>query len=320
MKFLILIIYLSKIFSYYNIENHKAIVSFINKLRTTWKAKLYIRDVTPLFGAFKETEETKVRERKTFYASRSYLPDFLDLRTEYKKCNSIKEIYDQSSCGSCWALAATGTMTDRLCILTGGRIQTKLSATELITCCDSCGLGCLGGYPSLAFKYWKNNGIPSGGSFGDKQTCKPYFLPPGKDNITEYVEKQETPECENKCQEGYNKSLEEDKFYANEIYSVSGEENIMKEIYENGPVESIFTVYDDFVDYDSGVYQHVTGSFLGGLTVKIIGWGITDDGVKYWIVANNWGESWGEKGFFRILKGENECGIEEYAVTGMPKI
>ena len=320
MKFLILIIYLSQIFSYYDVEKHKEMVAFINKLRTTWKAKLYERDIIPLLGAFKETEETKLKERKYFYASRSYLPDFLDLRKEYPKCDSIKEIYVQSSCGSCWALAATGTMTDRLCILTGGKIQTRLSATELITCCDSCGLGCLGGYPSLVFQYWKNNGIPSGGPFGDKKTCKPYFLPPGKDDTAQFGEEQVTPDCENKCQEGYNKSLEEDKFYASEVYYVSGEENIMKEIYENGPVESTLIVYDDLVVYDSGVYQHVTGSFVGGHAVKIIGWGITSDGVKYWIVANSWNDTWGEKGFFRILKGENECGIEEYAVTGMPKI
>ena len=292
-------------------------VAFINKLRTTWKAKLYNRDIVSLLGAWKETEENKLPERKTFYASRSYLPDFLDLRKEYPKCNSLNEIYDQSTCGSCWALAATETMSDRICIHTGGKIQTRLSATELITCCYSCGLGCSGGYSSLAFKYWKDNGIPSGGPYGDDQTCKPYFLPPGKDETTE---KQETPECENKCQEGYNKPLEEEKFYSKEIYSVSGEENIMKEIYENGPVESLFTVYEDFADYDSGVYQHVTGSFLGGHAVKIIGWGITDNGIKYWIVANSWNDSWGEKGFFRIIKGENECGIEDYAVTGMPKI
>ena len=44
------------------------------------------------------------------------------------------------------------------------------------------------------------------------------------------------------------------------------------------------------------------------------------NGNKYWLAANSWGESWGEKGFFRIRRGVNECGIESSAVTGLPKI
>jgi cathepsin B len=79
-------------------------------------------------------------------------------------------------------------------------------------------------------------------------------------------------------------------------------------------------VYEDFADYSSGVYQHVTGSYLGGHAIKIIGWGVTSDGVKYWLIANSWNETWGEKGYFRMLRGVNECGIEGSAVAGMPKL
>ena len=38
----------------------------------------------------------------------------------------------------------------------------------------------------------------------------------------------------------------------------------MKEIYQNGPVEGAFIVYEDFPTYKSGVYHHTTGSALGG--------------------------------------------------------
>ncbi len=44
-------------------------------------------------------------------------------------------------------------------------------------------------------------------------------------------------------------------------------------------------VYSDFPSYKSGVYQHTTGSFLGGHAVKIIGWGV-ENGVDYWLVAS----------------------------------
>ena len=50
--------------------------------------------------------------------------------------------------------------------------------------------------------------------------------------------------------------------YGESAYSVSGEANIMQELYEHGPVEASFTVYEDFVTYSYGVYKHVTGVTL----------------------------------------------------------
>lgn len=76
----------------------------------------------------------------------------------------------------------------------------------------------------------------------------------------------------------------------------------------NGPVEASFDVFEDFLAYKSGVYHHVTGKNLGGHSIKILGWGV-DQGTPYWLVANSWNEDWGEKGFFRIKRGNNECGI-----------
>ena len=76
-----------------------------------------------------------------------------------------------------------------------------------------------------------------------------------------------------------------------------------------GPVTAAFTVYEDFVNYKSGVYKHVTGSALGGHAVKIIGYGI-----DHWIVVNSWNETWGDEGTFRIAFGE--CGIDSQCHAG----
>ena len=46
-----------------------------------------------------------------------------------------------------------------------------------------------------------------------------------------------------------------DLTYGSSAYAVSGEKNIMKELYESGLVEISFTVYEDFVTYKSGVYK-----------------------------------------------------------------
>jgi len=93
---------------------------------------------------------------------------------------------------------------------------------------------------------------------------------------------------------------------------------IQKEIMANGPVEGAFTVYADFPSYKSGVYKHVTGSQLGGHAIKILGWGV-ENGVDYWLVANSWNNGWGDNGFFKILRGSDECGIEDGVVAGLPK-
>ena len=87
----------------------------------------------------------------------------------------------------------------------------------------------------------------------------------------------------------------------------------------NGPIEVAFSVYEDFMTYKSGIYQHVEGGYLGGHAVKLVGWGV-EDGVEYWKVANSWNETWGEDGFFRIILGKNECEIEEHGVTAMPDL
>lgn len=46
------------------------------------------------------------------------------------------------------------------------------------------------------------------------------------------------------------------------------------------------SVYEDFFNYASGVYQYVTGENVGGHAMKLIGWGHTADGILYWICEN----------------------------------
>jgi len=85
---------------------------------------------------------------------------------------------------------------------------------------------------------------------------------------------------------------------------------IKSEIYANGPVETGFTVYADFMNYESGVYYHVSGAQEGGHAVKILGWGHDEaSGLDYWLCANSWNTTWGEKGFFRIKVGD--CDIDK---------
>ena len=304
-------------------KSQREMVHFINKLRTTWHANEYVRDTRPLLGTFLD-DPNPLPEKTEFITNDDDLPKSYDLREAYPSCTSLKEIRDQANCGSCWAFGAVEAMSDRICIKSGGKLQTRVSSQYLTTCCSSCGFGCNGGYPSSAWSFWKSTGIPTGDLYGDKNTCQPYFLPPCDHHTHgshgDCPATVDTPDCEEKCQNTYPTSLEDDKSYGKDSYTVRGETNIMKEIYENGSVEGSFTVYNDFLTYKDGVYQHVTGSYLGGHAIKIIGWGETDDGVKYWICVNSWNEEWGDNGLFKILKGNNECNIEGNVNAGNPKL
>ena len=81
-----------------------------------------------------------------------------------------------------------------------------------------------------------------------------------------------------------------------------------------GPVETAFTVYSDFEAYAGGVYVKTPGAQpAGGHAVKMLGWG-TDQGTDYWLIANSWNPYWGEEGYYRIVRGENHCGVANFAV------
>ena len=214
-------------------------------------------------------------------------------------------------------------MSDRICIKSGQKDQTRVSAENLLACCSSCGFGCDGGYPQYAWRYWKNTGICTGGLYQDTKYCQPYFLPPCDHHVDgshgACPETVETPDCKRNCDDGNKETYSTQMTFGESAYSVSGESNIMQELYENGPVEASFTVYEDFVTYKSGVYQHITGSALGGHAIKMIGWGV-EDGVKYWLCVNSWNDEWGDKGLFKIKRGNNECGIENSVNAGVPKL
>ena len=94
---------------------------------------------------------------------------------------------------------------------------------------------------------------------------------------------------------------------------------MQEEIKARGPIEAGMFVPPDFYHYRSGVYKHtISKKSEFGHAIKIIGWGV-EKGIPYWLCANSWGTKWGEDGFFKILRGKNECQIESRTmVAGEP--
>jgi len=300
-------------------------------MQTTWVAGVNnkfknasLKEFQSYLGAIKTPKKLLESELPTMnFVEDLALPDNFDLREAFPQCESLKEIRDQSTCGSCWAFGAAEAMSDRICIHSQGKLQTRISTEDLLTCCSGCGFGCNGGYPFAAFKFWQSNGLVTGDLFGDTNFCRPYAFPPCEHHTTgKYQpcgESKPTPKCDKTCQSGYSKSYSQDKIHGTAYTVAANEKAIMQDIFTNGSVEGAFTVFADFPTYKSGVYRHVTGEELGGHAIKIIGWGV-ENGTKYWLCVNSWNEDWGDKGLFKILRGENHCGIEDEIVSGIPKL
>ena len=311
--------------------DREKMIATVNKAGTTWIAAHNPRFANVTTDAFRRLlgarRGGKILPRKTYGdVAPANLPNDFDGRVAWPKCASIAEVRDQSACGSCWAFATTEAATDRWCVATKGNQRPHLSARDLLSCCAECGDGCDGGYPDAAWDWLTTDGCVTGGNYNNFTGCVSYPLQNcDHHTVGKYPQCStmsfDTPACVSKCdaQASYPVSFKQDKKYFATAYSLSGESDMMQDIFTYGSIGVAFTVYEDFVNYKSGIYSYTSGSALGGHAVKVIGWGV-EGGVKYWTVTNSWNEDWGEQGFFRIKRGTNECGIEGEASAGLPKV
>jgi hypothetical protein len=231
-------------------------------------------------------------------------PPELDWRQLRPQC--VMPVRDQGQCGSCWAFASARSLAHRFCILDAQHPALVLSPQHQVDCdrgCytnhpDICQSGCAGGYLDLTWRYLRDNGTVS-------EACQPYAAV-------------DQPCHGEACFP--NPSEPFHKFRSVDRYTVRTVLNIQREIMQYGPVMAGLMIYSDFLIYSGGIYMRGSGTqAAGGHAVSLIGWG-TEAGIDYWIAENQWGQSWGEDGFFRIRRGTNEVGIEEFIHTGRPNI
>jgi len=305
------------------------IATEVNSLQTTWTATVPLKfssadDVKSYLGAFLpgDAQHKKLPEKTMVSASDADIPKSFDSRTQWPECTVISDIRDQSSCGSCWAFGSTDSFQDRACIATGKDV--RYSAEDTAFCSDA-GDGCQGG--NTAWDWFTYTGVATGGDYtdiGQGDTCLPYSLAPCAHHVPATAKypacpsgEYPSPQCTGSCSESsYGKSKKEDKLKATDAYSVRGVKNIQTELLNHGPLYVAFTVYDDFPTYKSGVYKRTSSSALGGHAVELIGWG-SESGTDYWLVKNSWNEQWGDNGLFKIVRGTDECGIEDDVSGGL---
>jgi len=257
--------------------------------RLFWPSSI-ARITSPQLG---ERLSVRAQPPKSIKSARA-LPVNFDATTRWSSCNTVTSIRDQDACGSCWAFATAEVLADRRCVKHGSSVH--LSPQYIMDCYGT--NGCGGGYTDVGMLRLVQNGTAS-------EACVPYQI--------------EARKCRTTCESGTTMTL----YKAASAYTLYADGKpadtavlMQQDLYDHGPLGVSFYVYSDFYNYESGIYEHSRTATIQGMhAVKLVGWGV-EDGVAYWKVANSWGRTWGESGFFRIARGTNECGIEEMVFSG----
>jgi len=210
------------------------------------------------------------------------IPASLDWRTS----GAVNKVKDQGQCGSCWSFGTVANIEGARVVQTGATLL-SLSEQQLVDCSNT-DYGCNGGLPSNAY------GDMIKGKWGlELEKAYPYEAVQGT--------------CE--------METEKEKVYLESWESVDQDEDqIAAALYKYGPLA---------IGINAGPMQWYTGGIAdpkdcdpSGIdhAVNIIGYG-EEDGTKYWIIRNSWGTSWGEDGYYRIVRGVGKCGLNQMVTT-----
>nr|XP_011755073.1 tubulointerstitial nephritis antigen isoform X4 [Macaca nemestrina] len=254
---------------------------------------------------------------------------------------------DQKNCAASWAFSTASVAADRIAIQSKGRYTANLSPQNLISCCAKNRHGCNSG--SIDRAWWYLRKLVSTHQYGSlsplhlmkngklhfltfrlvSHACYPLFKDQNANNGCAMASRSDGRGKRHATKPCPNNIEKSNRIYqCSPPYRVSSSETeIMKEIMQNGPVQAIMQVREDFFHYKTGIYRHVTSTKkesekyrkLQTHAVKLTGWGTLRGAQgrkeKFWIAANSWGKSWGENGYFRILRGVNESDIEKLIIA-----
>ncbi|CAI5455359.1 unnamed protein product [Caenorhabditis angaria] len=210
-------------------------------------------------------------------------PDFFDWRDR----NVVTPVKAQGQCGSCWAFASTATVEAAWAISHGGE-KRNLSEQTLLDC-DLDDNACDGGDEDKAFRYIHRNGLAYAADL-------PYVA-----------------HRQNTCSiaSSWNTTKIKAAYFLHH-----DEESMINWLINFGPVNIGMAVIQPMRAYKGGVFKPskyaCENEVIGLHALLITGYGTSEQGEKYWIVKNSWGNTWGvEHGYIYFARGINACGIED---------
>jgi len=213
---------------------------------------------------------------------------------DYEGQDWMSPVRNQGGCNSCYAFAAVGAIEGAFNIeLEDPDLDLDLSEQSIV-----CALGCDGSGAQDALGLIEAEGVPD-------EECYRYLGVDGN--------------CEDKCSDWRARVV---RLHAWALVEPSFDPiRTMKELIIRSPVVRSITIRTDFYTYTEGVYQPVSGDWLGGHDVDVVGW---DDSHNSWICKNSWGTDWGMDGYFEIDRDEYSRGdwwidVDETSIEVPPR-
>ncbi|CAH1392197.1 unnamed protein product [Nezara viridula] len=237
----------------------------------------------------KKVETRKEGEKSELFfvpSNSDVIPDSID----WRELGAVTPVKNQELCGSCWAFSTTGALEGQIFRKTGKLVS--LSEQQLMDCSgDYDNYRCKGGSMDRAFHYLQDvGGLESEDSYPYEARdgyCKfkPWKAVPGT-GIKSYA------------------SVDFGDLAALR-YAVA----------RVGPISVAVSAGNrNFRFYGGGVFDgNGCNTMILDHGVLVVGYS-SENGKDYWIIKNSWGPTWGENGYMRLERNnENLCGIASEA-------